>query len=249
LRAAALVRSNIVVAAAMLGLLSAARQAAATPVLIDTFEDATTMGWGVPGPHPAPPTNIATGGPAGADDNYLQLTAFGGSASGSRLSALNSSQWAGDYLAAGLTLITMDVANFGPDDVVLRLLLEDFEGFAHPANLVTTLTDVLVPAGSGWVSVSFDLSPSNLVVLFGSAAGALSNVDTLRIFHNPEPAHAGPFIGPAPVNAIVGLDNIAANAAPIPPVPEPASLVLVAAGLAASLGSRARANRARRLRR
>src|SRR3954447_19404395 len=73
----------------------------------DTFEDRTTQGWTaggiIPGTVvPVPPTNIPTGGPAGVDDNFLQLTALGGDGPGSRLSSFNLSRWSGDYLAAGI---------------------------------------------------------------------------------------------------------------------------------------------------
>ena len=93
----------------------------AVPVGIDTFEDGTTMGWVVgEGPNPVPPVNVSTGGPAGVDDAYLQLQALGGSGAGSRLSVFNMSQWTGDF--TGVPAIGMDVNNFGPDELVLRLL-------------------------------------------------------------------------------------------------------------------------------
>src|SRR5688572_16184035 len=78
----------------------------ADPFGIDTFEDGTTQGWFVPGPHPVPPANIASGGPNGAGDNYLQVTALGGDGAGSRLSVQNISQWTGSF--AHLSSVTMD---------------------------------------------------------------------------------------------------------------------------------------------
>jgi hypothetical protein len=203
------------------------RSAAPSPILPDTFEDGTTMGWFVPGAHPAPPANVASGGPAGVDDSYLQLTAIGGAGAGSRLAVLNGSQWAGDYLADGVLAIAMDVNNLGPDEVTLRLLFEDFDGPGPPVNLVTTLTDVVIPSGSGWVHVEFSLDPSNLLALIGAVPDALSSVDVLRIFHNPDPDFPGPGIGIPVVNAVVGVDNITA-------VPEPAAILLVAGGILAS---------------
>jgi hypothetical protein len=205
----------------------------AVPILPDTFEDGTTMGWGVPGVSPNPPTNIATGGPAGAGDNFLQLVANGSGGPGGRLSVLNSLQWTGDYLAAGIAGIAMDVNNFGPADLVLRLLLEDFEGMGPPENLALTVLDVVVPANSGWMSVFFDLSPAHLTVdTFGTVVGALSDVDTLRIFHNPNPAFPGPGVGIPPVTVTLGIDNIAAVQAQ---VPEPASILLLSGGFVAAL--------------
>lgn len=228
---------RVVIVLRILPMLSAgllfASSAHAIPLLPDTFEDGTTMGWFVPDPsHPAPPANQPGGGPGGVDDAYLELTAVGGQLAGSRLSVLNDQQWMGDYMAAGITAITMDVNNFGPDDVVLRLLLENFPATpGPPTDLAVTVADVVVPAASGWVSVSFDLSPANLFALAGSVDGALGDVNTLRLFHNPDPDHPGPFVGPPAVNAVLGVDNIRAVGA----VPEPVSGLLFGAGLAAYL--------------
>ena len=46
----------------------------AVPVGFDDFEDGTTAGWDVgnPNAHPAPPVNVSTGGPTGADDAYFK---------------------------------------------------------------------------------------------------------------------------------------------------------------------------------
>jgi hypothetical protein len=202
---------------------------------IDDFQDGTTQNWFVPdATHPNPPTNIATGGPGGAGDQFLQLTATGGGGPGSRMAVLNETQWAGNYTAAGVRAIEMDVNNFGPDDLFLRLLFEDFSGipFTPPVNLALSANALFVPAGSGWVHLRFKVSPAFLAVeTFGSVAGALADTDTLRIFHNPNPAFPGPGVGIPTVNAQLGVDNITA-------VPEPGAFLLLAAGLAAWSGRR-----------
>ena len=98
------------------GMLGFASAVSAMPILgqVDSFEDGLTAGWSVgPGEpvgaqHPAPPQNVATGGPGAAGDNYLQLTALGAPGPGSRLSAFNMDYWAGDYLSAGITALSMD---------------------------------------------------------------------------------------------------------------------------------------------
>jgi hypothetical protein len=209
----------------------------ADPFGIDTFEDGTTQGWFVPGPHPAPPTNIASGGPNGAGDNYLQVTALGGDGAGSRLSVQNISQWTGSF--AHLSSITMDVNNFGPSELFLRLLFVNFAGpvgMSPPTDVAWTLTPVIVAAGSGWRSVVFDLSPANLFAPLGSVAGALGDVDEFRLFHNPIPAFGGPSMGAPPVTAVLGIDNVA-------PVPEPLTVVLLGTGLASIECLRARYKR------
>jgi hypothetical protein len=220
-------------------LLLIAGPASAVPLTIDDFEDGTTEGWHVGDPsHPAPPVNISTGGPGGAGDAYLQLTANGGQAIGSRLSVLNTSQWTGDF--TGVSGIAMDVNDLGPSDVVLRLLLAHFPDVpGPPTDVAVTLAPVFVPAGSGWTSVFFSLAPDNLIATIGTVAGALSDADELRIFHNPAADFPGPPFGPVSVTALVGIDNI--QAVPeVQAVPEPTSVLLVVSGVGAAWRTRRR---------
>jgi PEP-CTERM motif len=205
----------------------------AVPVGVDDFEDGTTAGWhvGDPDAHPADPANVSTGGPAGAGDAYLQLQALGGNGPGSRLAVLNLSQWTDDFTS--VAAIGMDVNNFGPDDLVLRLLLVDFpDAPGPPTNVAWTLAPVVVPSGSGWNNVLFSLSLANLFAPIGTAGGALADVDELRIFHNPDPFFGGPSVGAPPVVVTLGIDNIGA-VVETTAVPEPASMLLMLAGLGA----------------
>jgi hypothetical protein len=225
---------------ALLATLFAPAALFAAPLTIDDFEDGTTQGWFVPagGPfvHPAPPTNVL-GGQDGALDNYLLLTALGGSSSGSRMSVLNESQWTGDF--TGLSAIEMDVNNFGPDTLHLRLLFVNFPPGGPPpgpTDVAWTLAPIIVSSGSGWAHISFDLSPLNLFAPIGTVAGALSDVNELRLFHSVEPFFGGPGVGAEPVTAQLGVDNIAA-------VPEPMSLLLFCTGGLALLATRPRRRR------
>ena len=205
------------------------------PLTIDDFEDGTTEGWivGAPaeGSHPNPPENISTGGPAGAGDAYLQAQATGGAGAGSRLSVLNLSQWTGDF--TDVTAIGMDVNNFGPEELALRLLFVNFaEPGGFPTDVAWTLAPVIVPSGSGWDDVLFSLSLANLFAPFGTVAGALADVDEMRLFHNPQPSFGGPGIGAPAVVATLGIDNVDAITN-ITAIPEPSSVLLMLAGLGA----------------
>jgi hypothetical protein len=195
-------------------------------ILIDTFQGGTTENWFVPGPSPNPPSNQPTGGPAGAGDGYLQLVSTGLPGAGGRLVALNSSQWALNYIAAGITAIRMDVNNQGPEDLSLRLLFEAFPPGppGPPDHLALSANAISVPAGSGWMTVVFPITPSDLVVdTFGTTVGALTGANTIRIFHNPAATFPGPGNGIPQVAATLGVDNIAA-------IPEPGTLWLAAGG-------------------
>src|SRR5688500_15602164 len=80
---------------------------AVTPGQVDTFEGGSLLGWqngGVTNPNPA--TNTSTGGPAGANDNYMLVRANGGGAGG-KLVVFNTDQWAGDYIDADIDAVQM----------------------------------------------------------------------------------------------------------------------------------------------
>jgi hypothetical protein len=221
----------------LLGVLPTQSTEAVTVGQLDTFEDGTTQGWvinllgmGAP-PAAALPVNIPSGGPSGADDNFLRLTALGGSGAGSRLTALNSLQWAGDYLAAGIGSLTMNVNNLGTTDLFLRLVFEN-PTVGPPDDIAFSTDAVFVPGGSGWVSVVFSIVPSALTAGLGSVTDALSTTTVLRLYHSEAPTFPNPATPPAAVVAQLGVDNILAVAAPATPVSEPVPLASLAAGFA-----------------
>jgi hypothetical protein len=236
-------RLNAVMAGAAVLLVSGllAPPASAIPVTPDTFEDGTTMGWTVAlgpggGVHPAPPENVPTGGPAGAGDNYLLVTSVGGFGAGSRLATMNAAQWAGDYIAAGITAISMDVRNFSNIDLYLRLMFEDpIPG--PPENIAFSTNPIIVPANSGWTPVLFPVIPAALTAGLGSIQEALANNTILRIYHSDIPTFPNPFVPIPSVVAQLGVDNIAAIPAV---VPEPLTALLLTGGLAAVLMRRRR---------
>lgn len=185
---------------------------------IDSFSGGVTAGWTGGGNNPNPPTGVASGGPAGAGDGFLRIGTSGAPGPGGRLVAISGALWAGDYSAAGITGITMDVNNLGATDLNLRLY---FEGGGAPAY---SLQAVQVPAGSGWVPVQFNVLGS---ALSGSATTTLASVADFRLFHNP--LAGGPQGAPF-VSASLGIDNVTA-------VPEPGAGLLMALGLAGLLAA------------
>jgi PEP-CTERM motif len=213
--------------------------AAASPIVIlDDFEDGSTENWFAGGGPmaafpPVAPTNIATGGPGGAGDNFLRITSGGGSGPGSRLVVMNSTQWAMDYLAAGALQIAMDINNLGATELSLRLLFEDpIPG--PPSNIAASLVPIVLPASSGWQHVVFPIGVADLHALQGSVIGALSNATLLRIYHDPGPSVEFP--GPA-IAAQLGVDNVTA-VVDVDVVPEPSLLLLVGLGAAIAVRHR-----------
>lgn len=197
--------------ALLLGSLVQAR--AVTVGQIDNFEDGTTQGWigglGMGGPNPLPPVN-ALGGPAGASDNYLRLTSDGGVGPGGRLSVLNLAQWSGNYIAAGVGSIAMDLINLGSTDLALRLVFED-PTVGPPTNLAFSANAFVLPAGSGWVHAVFPIGISDLQAGLGDVGLALTNTTAIRIYHSAAANFPNPVFPIAPIAAQLGVDNIQAG--------------------------------------
>jgi hypothetical protein len=190
---------------------------AITPGQIDDFSG-SLQGWSDGGASPNPPELIGDDGPGGTGDSYMLLTSTGVQSAGGKLVVLNDQQWAGNYTAAGVTEIEMDLRNLGRTDLSMRLLFEDPTNGA-PKNQAITTSAFVLPAGGDWTHVSFAVGASDLTALFGSATVVLSNTTQIRLYHGTALGYPG-----NPIAAKLGVDNIAA-------VPEPASWALMIAGL------------------
>lgn len=200
---------------AILAMASFATSLKATIVLgqVDDFEDGSVFEWN----GGASPTNIATGGPAGAGDNYLQITADRPSGPGSRLAMYNDHQWTGDYIGAGVTAIELDVLNSGLVDVHLRAL-----SLFGTGGDFTSLNPTIVPADGLWHHVVLSLLPGDLVDVGGfDYIATFSGLPRLMLRHDPDPASSSG--SGDPIMGVLGFDNITAT-------PEPATLGLLALG-------------------
>lgn len=182
-------------------------QAAISLSTFNNFEDATTQGW-IIGNATATngPQNIATGGPTGVDDNYLQNQSDGVGTDGKFVFFNTTTDWTGNWTAAGVTYITFMVNNTGSTILKLRIAIDGTGG-----RWCSTLPITVNPS-SGWIPISIPVSAGD----FSSAGGGditttLSNVTTMRILSNASVSYVGEnIVGQA------GFDNIAADNAALP---------------------------------
>lgn len=161
------------------------------------FEDATTQGW-ANGSGVADPSNINTGGPLGANDNFLRVISDN-SGSGGKLTCFNNSAtWLGNYLLAGVTALEMDFKNFGTSALTMRIAFKSGTGGSATPGYSTT-TGIVVPADGTWHHVSFAISASSMTGINSPAAfnTFMTNPGQLRILHSANPSITG--------------DNITAN--------------------------------------
>lgn len=185
---------------------------------VDDFENGSTENWVEAigsATSPNPPVNSPTGGPAGANDNFLQVSSGGGNGPGSRQVALNITQWTGDYIAAGIGRIQVDVANLEGAIVNLRVGFQD----SQATRFVSTEAQV-IPSDGQWQTLIFDISESAMTRVQGlrSYAQALGNVTEMRFISAANTS----FIGDRVISTM-GLDNITALGAAqqaVPPVAE-----------------------------
>ena len=201
-------------------MLSAAASAQITFGQIDDFQttgDVLTLGWTRGANAPTAPINtypnvVDTGGPEG-NDPYLLLYSTGTSGSGSRMNMFNENQWTGNYLAAGVTLITAQMADFTSTPLYMRIAIQDDIGTEYGST-----NAAFVPADGQWQQVSFDLHTSGLTPLQGThpLTVALTTVGVLRLLSNQE----GPSFQGDIRPGSIGIDEIAA-------VPEPGMLGLL----------------------
>ena len=206
-----------------LGLLLFAGTARAIGVgQVDDFEDGTLQNWGNGGGFGVPPVlNIITGGPAGANDNFMQVTADG-SGAGRFLTVFNRSQWLGDYIVTGVTAIEMDLRNLGSVNLTIRMAFKSSAGPGVPGYLSAPFP---LPVGSGWQHAVFLINPGTMIPIGGPVDfnSFFSNgVNEVRIVNE---VGASNLSGDVVIGQL-GVDNVHA-------IPEPSAALLTIAGLLA----------------
>ena len=172
-------------------------KAAVTLDQLETFSG--VHGWISGAANPNPPVIDVNGGPFGIGDPALKVTSNGGSGAGGRLVVFNQSLWNGDYMAAGISTISVDLRNLGSNTLSFRVAFNGSGGW-----FVSELRQV--SANSGWNLREFDVRPVALLNAGGSDADAtMSGVTEMRILHSVAVDFRG-----AQVSGSFMMDNIRA---------------------------------------
>jgi|GEM_PF-2435601 len=171
------------------------------PFAIDDFEDGTTQGWINGGTSPNPPTNIPTGGPLGADDNFIEEVSSGVGMQGSRWVMFNNEpRWLGNYTEQQVISIRFEAKNAGNTDLNLRVAMQ-----GTGTRIATTEAFVLPTTQTDWVLVDIPILEEDFTLISGGAsiADVLLNVQEIRIVSSVAPD----FIGDQ-IDAVGHIDNI-----------------------------------------
>lgn len=180
-------------------------------VTLGQIEDFSEIhGWSGALPNPNPPVTVPDSGPLGGGDSSLRVTSNGGSGPGGKLVVFNTTQWTGNYTAAGITGIAADLRNIGTNTLSFRLALNG------PGGWFVTQAAPLA-AFTGWVHQEFAIAPVSLLSAGGDdAAATLTAVSELRILHSSAVDFRG-----AQVTGSFMVDRIQA-------IPEPSVWIITA---------------------
>lgn len=170
----------------------------------DDFQSGSLESWTSGPTNPNPPVNQDDLGPLGAGDRALLLAANGSVGAGGKLVAINATQWTGDYLAAGVTEIELDLLNLSDQALTVRLAVKS------GVSAFASVDEVMLAAGADtYTRASLSLRAEDLVPIEGggNAVTTLGNVTELRILHSVLPDLRG--------DVVVGqlaIDNVLAVA-------------------------------------
>lgn len=143
---------------------------------------------------------VQMGGPNG---QFLRAVSDGSGAGGKMVIFNQSAKWIGDYTAANIGQITMEVNASGANDLNVRVVISNGTGGAGTEWVSTVSCDVT--AGSGWQTCVFPLSQADMTQFGGDAfATVIANVAEIRLVSAATPnAHLGDDIV-----AQMDIDNI-----------------------------------------
>jgi hypothetical protein len=194
---------SVLIAAAMLALALPCRAEIAVGH-VDDFQGGTTQSW-----LGANVAAVADAGPNGTGDTALRASATGApfGANGKLIVFNNTDPWTGNWTAAGVVQISLDVRNPNAFPLTMRLGIAGPDGFFGGGGGDVHATDGISVAGdNAWHSIRFDVLADNFTSLnptHPDAAAALADVTHFRVLHHPE--HS--FVGEA-IDADFLVDNI-----------------------------------------
>jgi len=207
-----------ILSAAIIALSASIAGAAVMSGQTDDFQDGTVANWTNGGAASAP-TNVANGGPLGLGDKYMHVV------SGSNLATFNTTQWIGNFSAANVLDIALDLRNPNLTELDMRVVIHGPSGSRW-----TSAVPAVVPADNLWHHYVKSLRQTDLMNVVGgdTYAGTITDVSRMQIRHEVTPGSGG-----TPFTGAVDIDNVSSV------VPEPATLAPLGA-LAVSLACRRR---------
>lgn len=158
----------------------------------------------------------ASGGPNGDGDAYLRINATGGNGPGSRLATFNTqSAFVGNFKAAGVTALEVDLRNFAETPVPLNMRLALLGPDNANANRFTSINAIDVPNDGQWRTYTFPISSEALTRVAGTTTfdQMFSQVRRIILRHDVDGASAQG----SPIAGTMGIDNIRFVAATFAP--------------------------------
>jgi fibronectin-binding autotransporter adhesin len=153
---------------------------------------------------------IASGGPnEPPNDSFLQVKSVSGT-DHPRLITFNQTQWKGNYTAAGIGSVSMELKNFGiagSQPLSMRITIRDMTGGQSVGGYSST-TAFSLPADGQWHLATFALNAASMTAVAAPAdslAAVLTNVQDFRLLNSAMPAVIGDSL-----NATIGVDDITA---------------------------------------
>ncbi len=161
--------------------------------ILDDFESGTTDNWEEGNISSNPPMVTAGCGVSGS--NCMSNVSSGGGGPGSRQVTYNREQWTGDYGAAGVTQVRMQLSNGSASESLFVRI-----GITDGTTCYVSTSAVVIPAGTPTLQQeTFSLDPADMSEVGGNSCGVgggsfatvLANVTELRIISSELPDWRG----------------------------------------------------------